>query len=280
MSVAIPAPAASHTCNRGGHIPLHGVRSPRAGLIRSGVSRRLAWGAVGVLAAGAGYSCTDVAVTAVEVSRIKVTPAKASLFPGGKLRLDVEVTDEEGRLLPNRDIAWASTDPVVVTVSSEGMMTAVGRGSATVLASSDGVTGWAVVTVGLGPPPTGLTATVVSSSQINLRWTDVSMGNDEYWVTRSTNGGRTWPSKFGPVPGNAASYQNTKLADGTTYTYRVRACEAGETQCSDYSNSAGATTLGGKEKDRQKALEEESDDDDDEDRKEETKNNKNKGKRG
>ena len=85
--------------------------------------------------------------------------------------------------------------------------------------------------------PTGLTATAVSTSQIDISWNSVS-GATGYKVERSTNQTSGFTEIAGSVTGT--SYPSTGLAAGTQYFYRVRAYNAvGD---SDYSNVAGATT--------------------------------------
>ncbi len=87
-------------------------------------------------------------------------------------------------------------------------------------------------------PPTGLGATAVSSSQIDLAWT---ASTDNVGVTRYTvyrNGVQ--------IPTNVVttSYQDTGLAGSTTYSYTVKAFDAaGNT--SSQSTAAMATTLAG-----------------------------------
>ncbi len=90
------------------------------------------------------------------------------------------------------------------------------------------------------PPaaPTGLTASAVSSSQINLSWT-ASAGATSYNVYRSTVSGGPYSSVGSSA---TTSFSNTGLAASTTYYYVVRAvnvCESGN------SNQASATTLPG-----------------------------------
>lgn len=77
------------------------------------------------------------------------------------------------------------------------------------------------------PPstPTGLFATPINETQINLNWTASTdnVGVTSYQVERSTDGGATWP--FTAVS-NTNSYSNTGLTFGTTYRYRVKAKDA------------------------------------------------------
>ena len=76
--------------------------------------------------------------------------------------------------------------------------------------------------------PTDLTAAAESSSQINLAWDAVASAT-AYEVERSVDGSTGW--------------QQIGVTAGSTWFYRVRAINtAGD---SDYSDPAGATTLGG-----------------------------------
>jgi fibronectin type 3 domain-containing protein len=86
--------------------------------------------------------------------------------------------------------------------------------------------------------PTNLNATAVSSSQINLTWTDKATNETGYTVQRSTNG-TNW-STIATLGANSTSYADTGLASGTTYYYRVQAFNG--TISSAYSNTASATT--------------------------------------
>lgn len=90
------------------------------------------------------------------------------------------------------------------------------------------------------PPatPTNLTATAVSSTQINLTWTDNATNETGYYVERRTGTGTY--SRIATLATNTTSYANTGLAAGTTYTYRVQAYNA--SAVSGYSNEASATT--------------------------------------
>ncbi|MBI5698676.1 MAG: fibronectin type III domain-containing protein [Thaumarchaeota archaeon] len=92
-------------------------------------------------------------------------------------------------------------------------------------------------------PPTGLRATAVSSSQINLSWTAPSNNGGssitEYQIERSTDG-TTW-STISNTGNTSTTYSDTGLNTSTTYTYRVSAINS--TGTSQPSNTASATTF-------------------------------------
>jgi len=89
------------------------------------------------------------------------------------------------------------------------------------------------------PAPTGLTATAVSSSQINLVWTDNSSLEDGFKIERSLNGG-SW-TQIATVGRNVTGFASTGLAANKTYSYRIRAYNI--LGNSPYSNTASAKTF-------------------------------------
>jgi uncharacterized lipoprotein YddW (UPF0748 family) len=91
------------------------------------------------------------------------------------------------------------------------------------------------------PPaaPGSLAATAVSSSQINLTWTDNSTNETNFVVARSTTSGGPYTDVV-TLAANTTSYSNTGLTASTTYYYVVRATNTGGASAN--SNQASATT--------------------------------------
>jgi subtilisin len=87
-------------------------------------------------------------------------------------------------------------------------------------------------------PPTSLSATAISTSQINLSWADGGGFKDGYRIER-WNGG--W-SLINTVGATTLGYADTGLTPSTTYYYRVKAFNSGGE--SGYSNETNATTQG------------------------------------
>jgi M6 family metalloprotease-like protein len=111
--------------------------------------------------------------------------------------------------------------------------------------SNSAATMTATLTYSASPPtpPTNLTSTAISSSQINLNWSDNSSDETSFRVERSPNGTSSWV-EIGNVSANTTSYANTGLSGCTTYYYRVRAHRSGDNVYSSYSNLSSATTTG------------------------------------
>jgi hypothetical protein len=100
----------------------------------------------------------------------------------------------------------------------------------------------AIATTLTAPPaaPTNLGANAVSSSQIDLSWTDNSNDETAFKIERSTDAGLTF-GEIATVTTDATTFTDTGLAPLTTYTYQVRASNSGGD--SAYSNTATAITL-------------------------------------
>ncbi len=88
--------------------------------------------------------------------------------------------------------------------------------------------------------PTGLTATTISASQIDLAWTDIATTETEYQIERCSGVGCTNFASIATVAVNAQVYSNTGLTAGLIFRYRVRA--ANLSGPSGYSNTATAGT--------------------------------------
>jgi subtilisin family serine protease len=88
-------------------------------------------------------------------------------------------------------------------------------------------------------PPTALTASAISSSQVSLAWIDNSQTEEGYKIERKSDGNFVQVATVGP---NITAYDDSGLIPSTSYTYRVRAynTDAGN---SNYSNEATVTTL-------------------------------------
>lgn len=89
--------------------------------------------------------------------------------------------------------------------------------------------------------PTSLAATAVSSSRIDLSWTDNSSDEAGFKIERSGDGNSY--TLIDSVGTDATSYSNTGLAASTTFYYRVYAYNTFGS--SGYSNVANAATQGG-----------------------------------
>lgn len=95
-----------------------------------------------------------VTATAVPVNAVTVTPGSVSLAVGDTTRLRATLTDSTGSVVVGRAIDWSTSDAGVATVLATGAVRAMGAGTATITATSEGHSSTSVVTV--IPAPSGL----------------------------------------------------------------------------------------------------------------------------
>ena len=137
----------------------------------SGAVTALAAGGATITATSGGVSgSASLTVTPPappSVASITVALGAPTLSVGGTTVAAATLRDAGGNVLTGRPYTWSSSDPTVATVSAGGAVTAVGTGSATITATSGGVTGSASLTV--RPAPPAVASVQVLPSTLNLK---------------------------------------------------------------------------------------------------------------
>ncbi|HEU4631853.1 MAG TPA: Ig-like domain-containing protein [Gemmatimonadaceae bacterium] len=102
-----------------------------------------------IVAATSGGKEGSVVVTVLPppVATVELTPSSATLVVGDRRQLAVTPRDAGGLALAGRRVQWSSSTPGVAVVSSNGLVTARGEGSATITASVEGRNGSTAITV-------------------------------------------------------------------------------------------------------------------------------------
>ena len=147
----------------------------------SGRLTAVAPGTATITARSEGRSATaSVRVVRRGVGSVEISPSTLSLTPGGTEDLSVVVRGDDGTVLTGRSVTWRSSAEGVARVTSNGRVTAVTPGTATITATSEGVSGTATVTVSARPvatvelSPTSLTLSIgeAESLQVTLEASD------------------------------------------------------------------------------------------------------------
>ena len=107
------------------------------------------------VAAGAGCQRSSPITEPASVASVTVSPPSIEIEVGQSAQLAATPRDRNGHPLSGRPVAWATSDSAVATVDGAGRVTGVTAGSATITATSEGVSGTAAVTVTPRPPPSG-----------------------------------------------------------------------------------------------------------------------------
>lgn len=103
-------------------------------------------------------------INPIPVASVTITPATTSLQTGDTTSLTAVTRDAAGNVLPGRLVTWLSGAPNVTSVSSTGLVTAVGTGSAIVFATSEGVSGTSAINV--TAPPAAIASISVSPTVV------------------------------------------------------------------------------------------------------------------
>lgn len=95
------------------------------------------------------------------VASVGVSPASASLTPGGTQTLSASINSSNCTTAPTA--SWSSSAPNVATVTPAGLVTAVATGNTTITATAGAASGTASITVA-PPPVASVTVTLASAT--------------------------------------------------------------------------------------------------------------------
>jgi len=118
-----------------------------------GLVTGVAAGNATITATSEGKSETAAVEVGVEgegsVSTVVVSPAGATIAASETVQLDATTLDAQGNELTDRVVEWSSSNPDVASVTETGLVTGVADGTAIVVATSEGQSGSATITVGV-----------------------------------------------------------------------------------------------------------------------------------
>ncbi|MDN5217502.1 fibronectin type III domain-containing protein [Fulvivirgaceae bacterium BMA12] len=157
-----------------------------------------------------------------------------------------------GRLYKNGSLLNGPTAQGAVDTDFEAMILSGGHGDFEILQVYDKTLTDAEVlqnynadkdrymsTAAVPAAPTGLAASVISKSQINLSWTENATNEGNYLIEVSSDGGVNYQTLVS-LPSATNSFEHAGLPPGQTVHYRVLATNS--TGNSSYSNVVNATT--------------------------------------
>ena len=113
------------------------------------------------------------------VATISLSPASATIGVGALQTLTATLRDANGTTLTGRTISWTTSAPLVGSVSTLGVVTGLVAGSATITATSEGISSSAVITVSatsVPPQPPASGGEPVFQSGQRLIWKDTFDG--------------------------------------------------------------------------------------------------------
>jgi uncharacterized protein YjdB len=172
-----------------------------------------------ITATSEGKSGTSaVTVTALPPNAVVVTPAQVLVQQGATSQLSAQVLDSQGRVVPNSQVTFSSSDNAIATVSSSGLVSGVAPGKVTISATSAGLTGTAQVTV--TPIPVGRVVVTPASPTIAIG-TTITLSAQALSASGQPLTGRTvvWSSSLPSIASVSAQGVVTGLAAGNTVVF-------------------------------------------------------------
>ncbi len=150
-----------------------------------------------LLSAGCGDEPTEPPPPTLVPTTVTISPDTALVFNAlaVTVRLTAAVQDQHGAIMSGVSVAWASTDTSVATVTTAGLLTSVGNGTATVTASAGSASGNTMVTVAqevaaVGVSPTSDTVVVGDTLRLASEATDANghivHGAEVSWASGDT----------------------------------------------------------------------------------------------
>ncbi|HEU4631869.1 MAG TPA: Ig-like domain-containing protein [Gemmatimonadaceae bacterium] len=133
----------------------------------NGVVTAVAPGSATITATVEGKTATariQVSTPAAAPASITISPAAVTLIAGGTQQLTATVRDASGQVIDGYTPAWSGGHPAVATISGSGLVTAVGPGSVTFVATAAGKTASVTVTV----TPVTVASVTISPSPVSL----------------------------------------------------------------------------------------------------------------
>lgn len=177
--------------------------------------------AAGVLLALAGCSSSKptMPVPSIPLSSLLVIPGADTLLKSENAAFTVSAVDTGGVIVPSPIVGWSSSNTAVITVSSGGVVMAVGEGTATVQASSGGLTATAPVLVLASQR--GWFAQPSNVSSYNLNGVYFQPDGNSGWavgalgkIVHTTNAGALWAQQSSTVSNPLNSVWFTSATDG------------------------------------------------------------------
>jgi hypothetical protein len=196
-----------------------------ASITSGGLVTAVSLGSAEISASSEGQSASlNETVVNVPVASVSVEPGTVTLNVGSSRQLAAVLTDAAGRTLSGRTVVWSSSDIGIATVSATGLVVAAKSGIATIIATSEGKSGTARVTVAasvLDLLPHYAYGESIGSIKV---FSDISQSFSHDHAVNLDKTWRYYTSFFGASPGSHLEMYYTR--DSATYVGTFAYCPA------------------------------------------------------
>ncbi|HEY0528343.1 MAG TPA: Ig-like domain-containing protein, partial [Gemmatimonadaceae bacterium] len=183
----------------------------------TGVVSAIAVGTATITGTSEGKSATAiVTITAIPVASVEVTLATSSVIAGTTVQASAAIFDAGHKVL-DRAVTWSSDNTSVATVSATGLVTTVAAGTANIVATSEGKTASAQITVSPVPPAPVAKITVTPGSLSLTVGTTGSLTGSTFDSQDATLSGRPieWSTDAASVATVSSNGVVTAVSPGT-----------------------------------------------------------------
>jgi hypothetical protein len=140
----------------------------------------------GSLSGSASVTVKQPVASTAPVASVGVALASSSLIVGGSTQATATTRDASNNVLTGRAVTWSSGSAAIATVSGSGLVTAVAPGTTNIIASSEGQSGSASLTVTAAPPP-GSISSNEPSGMAPLTERPFSALNEDGWTNTGSS---------------------------------------------------------------------------------------------
>ncbi len=187
----------------------------------------------------------SASVTAVPVASVSVSPTAPSVQIGGTIQFTATTRDAAGNTLSGRLTTWSSSNTAVATIDGAGKATAVAAGTTTILATSEGISGQATLTVTTTAPApvasvtVSLTPATVTAAQTAQATAVLKDAQGNVLTGRSI----AWSSSNASVATTSSAGVVSALAAGTSNIIATSEGKTGSATLTVNAPAAGVDTL-------------------------------------
>jgi len=185
-----------------------------------GVVTAVAAGSATIVAASEGVTGTATVVIApaapAPVSTVTLSAPSTSMVVGQSQTITATLRDAQGNVLTGRTIAWSSSNLGAASVTPTGQVQAVGAGSATIVATSEGKSGAIMLSV-TAPPTSVASVSITGTSPITVGQTSqLTATPKDAHGTALTGKVVSWSSSSSSIATVSSTGVVTGVAAGTT----------------------------------------------------------------
>jgi len=148
--------------------------------------------------------------TAPVVTTVSISAPSTTVAVGGSMQLTASATDANGNAVTGMTATWVSSNQVVATVSTSGVVSGVAAGSVTITATINGIAGSKDLTV--TPFPAAATVQAGAGVVFDPLQVDIMAGGTVTWAFATVTHNVTFSGSTAGTPANIGNTSGASVA--------------------------------------------------------------------